>query len=303
MDLEKSRKQIGTIFSILAAIFLFIQGFAPDEIENKHIDFTLAVLKNGVFELVLLLVIGIIIYNLDFIKSKLINTTKKKTWLALIILTTIIINYQNFRQILRARYFHYTHIQNAHKCQLYEKISLDLIDAEFHSAINKIDKIIKFYPDEKYILGRLRISLMGGSDYSQRFYRLSDKKIVKKLDTGIDKIDMNQLIQLIISYSLYPHPRYQDDLKLAEQIIEFELKKFDDFYDSLHRNSNTNNLEKYITESDWFLIEDEVNMNLEKRGISKLEFLKSVAKKQSKSEIIEVLKKRWFLGMIKNHLF
>jgi len=300
MDFDKNSKKIGTIFSFLAAIFLFIQGFAPDEIENKNIDFVIAVLKNGIFELVVLLVVGLFLYKYRLFEKWIFPTKEKKILLIITLLITAGLNFNNLKNLARARAFHYLNIGNAHKYQLYESISKNLNTGEFNSAVKKIEKVISFYPDEKYGLNYLRKQLIGSSDYAQNFYKISDNKVIQKSENGNEIINRTELIQLIISYSIYPHPKYEDDLTLAKNKIDKILNQIIVLHPEFLKNPASKKAKQFIKQYNWFLCDNEIQHVLKQRKIDETKYLLDFFRKHSKEESIEILKKKWFFKIIED---
>jgi hypothetical protein len=172
---------------------------------------------------------------------------------------------------------------------------------QFNNAANKIDGIIKFYPDEKYILGRLRTRLVGGADYSQNFYRLSDNKVALKKEAYIS-LNKSELTQLIISYSLFPHPNYEDDLKISLDVVDTEIEHLKNNYNLLKTKPNSNEAISFSSKHEWFFVDSDLKDRLDKKKVTPHDFIVQMVSNHSIDDLTDIQKKKWFYNLISNYL-
>ncbi len=299
MNFDIVIKRAGILFSFISGLLLVIQALAPDAIKSNNYDFIITVLKNAIPELILLFVLGLIFYKLDVLKQKLTNYKYKRILLILVLIFTLV-NYNNFRNILRARYFHYTHIEDAHKKHIYSKISKDLKSAEYFSAVERIDRLIDIYPDENQFFGYLKKELTSKSKYSQKIYKVTDEKVLIKDPINNYKVSKKHLLNLFIAHSIYPHSNYLNELKKVRLVLANELEYFSKEFDEMREDRSL--MINYLKEKKWFVLDEDIEINLKNKQISLEDYFAEFLSNNSKYGCVRILENKWYFFMFDNHL-
>lgn len=298
MNIEKFSKNIGYVFTFFAGLLLIIQAFAPTELKNNNLDFILTVLKNGIVELVLIFLVGLLILNYKNIIRKIKDSSPVKYWILGTIVIIFILNISNFKSFAIARYYHYSNISKAYKYQFYDKISKNLNDVDFHSAIRNIERLISIYPEEEYHVGSLKKSLRGRLEYSQNIYPLNETSVIEVSEDGDSIINKNKLMRLLQAFSLYPHNKYEEQLRSTSVVLKkafFEIEK----------KYNTNNpefLDFLLHKYDWLIFDEDLSASLKYRNIAKRTYLNDVLSNNSKDDNIKFFKSQSKYGLIEEKI-
>jgi len=296
-------KLLGLIISTLGGVLLFIAGFAPNEIENKNIEFVSIVLLHSLPEILFLFVIGILLWQYSNIKRLIFRITqypyysrnlKRKVNLVIgiTLVCFILLNLTNFYYVMRARYWHYTNIYKSHKFQYYTKISSKINEGELIEALAISNGLLKDYPDEKFKIESLNKSLELRIQNAQNHYPNEDVFMQQNSEV----INHEKFIKLTKAYALHPNQYYEKELTKTKNILIDALEETISLANN--KNISLSEKDKKIEELSWFLFDKSLTPDIRKENISEIEYLNNIFKNNSTQEIETLYRNFWMLDYL-----